>query len=301
MAAAGLAAASWGANGSVPSSLPRVTEYDSLLVSRIDAETVLLGTQHGLFRTSNGGRSWTPAGLHQEAVTSLSQVGRTIIAAGDGLLTLSADGGKTWRRLHPGGLPNEDVAALGSDHSTIYVGLRGAGLYRSSDRGETFRPVSFMVGPAIRALALTSTRIIAGDVDSGVYLSPNGREWLHTAKGMIMGACCRRRGSRAGSRGGLGDRAVERRGPLMAHRSPFTRHVRRRSGLQHLQLLCGSDDLDAMSLLRRALNAPGQRHLLVLYVVRYGLRLRAHRDRRTYLQLRNRGAHAHASCMTQRR
>lgn len=187
VAAAGLAAASWGANGSVPSSLPRVTEYDSLLVSRIDAETVLLGTQHGLFRTSNGGRSWTPAGLHQEAVTSLSQVGRTIIAAGDGLLTLSADGGKTWRRLHPGGLPNEDVAALGSDHSTIYVVLRGAGLYRSSDRGETFRPVSFMVGPAIRALALTSTRIIAGDVDSGVYLSPNGREWLHTAKGMIMG------------------------------------------------------------------------------------------------------------------
>src|SRR6478672_6761557 len=83
----GLPGASWGTNGSVlfgrpaavPSSLPRVTEYDSLLVSRIDPGTVLLGTQHGLFRTTNGGRSWTAAGLHQEAVTSLSQVGRTII------------------------------------------------------------------------------------------------------------------------------------------------------------------------------------------------------------------------------
>jgi photosystem II stability/assembly factor-like uncharacterized protein len=190
-----LTCASWGANGSVsvgrpgvaPSSLPRVTEYDSLLVSRIDPGTVLLGTQRGLFRTTNGGRSWTPAGLHQEAVTSLSQAGRTIIAAGDHLLALSADGGKTWRRLHPGGLPNEDVAALGSDRSTIYVVLGGAGLYRSSDRGRTFRPVSFTVGPAIRALALTSSRIIAGDVVSGVYLSRNGREWLHTARGMIMG------------------------------------------------------------------------------------------------------------------
>jgi photosynthesis system II assembly factor YCF48-like protein len=194
-AVVGLPGASWGANGAVrfdrpaaaPSSLPRVTEYDSLLVSRIDPGIVLLGTQRGLFRTTNGGRSWTPAGLRQEAVTSLSRVGPTIIAAGDDLLTLSTDGGKTWRRLHPRGLPNEDVVALGSDHYTIYVVLRGAGLYRSSDRGQTFRPVSFAVGPAIRALALTSSRIIAGDVVSGVYLSRNGREWLHTARGMIMG------------------------------------------------------------------------------------------------------------------
>jgi photosystem II stability/assembly factor-like uncharacterized protein len=194
MALLGLPGASWGANGSklfdgaaTPSSLPRVTEYDSLLVSTIDPDAVLLGTQHGLFRTTNGGRSWTPAGLHQEAVTSLSQVGQTIIAAGNDLLALSVDGGKTWRRLHPRGLPNDDVAALGSAHSTIYLVIRGAGLYRSSDRGRTFRPVSFMVGPAIRALGLTSSRIIAGDVVSGVYLSPNGRDWLHTADGMIMG------------------------------------------------------------------------------------------------------------------
>jgi photosystem II stability/assembly factor-like uncharacterized protein len=194
-AAVGLPGVGWGANGSVrfnrpveaPTSLPRVTAYDSLLVSRTDPGTVLLGTQHGLFRTTNGGRSWTPAGLSRDAVTSLGQVGDTIIAAGDDLFASSADGGATWRPLHARGLPNEDVAALGSDHSTIYVVLRGAGLYRSSDRGRTFRPVSFMVGPAIRALALTSGRIIAGDVVSGVYLSPNGRDWLHTARGMIMG------------------------------------------------------------------------------------------------------------------
>src|SRR5215831_17229597 len=81
-AAAGLPAVSWGATGSrllgrtaTPGSLPRVTEYDSLLVSRSDPGTVLLGTQHGLFRTTNGGRSWTPAGLREEAVTSLGQSG----------------------------------------------------------------------------------------------------------------------------------------------------------------------------------------------------------------------------------
>src|SRR5262249_4919389 len=95
------------------------------------------------------------------------------------------------RRLHPRGLPNEEVAALGSDHSTIYVVLRGAGLYRSIDRGRTFRPVSLMVGPAIRALALTSSRIIAGDVVSGVYLSLDGRKRLATGTGMIMALAVR--------------------------------------------------------------------------------------------------------------
>src|SRR5262249_26798632 len=148
-AVAGLPAASWGATGArsfdrpaTPSSLPRVTEYDSLLVSTSDPGTVLLGTEHGLFRTTNGGRSWTPGVFREEAGTSLGRVDQAIVAAGDDLFALSADGGMTWRRLHPRGLPNEEVAALGSDHSTIYVVLRGAGLYRSIDRGRTFRPVS---------------------------------------------------------------------------------------------------------------------------------------------------------------
>jgi len=196
VAAAVLPAASWGTDGArrldrpatAPDTLPRVTEYDSLLVSRDDPSTVLLGTQHGLFRSTNGGRSWTSAGLRAKAVTSLGQIGSVIVAAGDDLFASSSDGGRTWRRLHPVGLPNEDVAALGTDRMTIDVVLRGAGLYRSTDRGRTFRQVSFMVGPAIRALALLSSRIIAGDVVSGVYVSRDGgSRWLHTATGKIMG------------------------------------------------------------------------------------------------------------------
>jgi photosystem II stability/assembly factor-like uncharacterized protein len=167
-------------------SLPRVTEYDALLVSTSDSSRILLGTQHGLFGTTDGGRTWTEAGLRGASVTSLAQIDHTILAGGRGFLASSGNGGKTWQRLHPSGLPNEQIDAIGSESSTVYVALAGAGLYRSTDLGRTFRSISLAVGPAIRALAVTSKQIIAGDVATGVYLSPNGQDWLHTARGMIM-------------------------------------------------------------------------------------------------------------------
>jgi photosystem II stability/assembly factor-like uncharacterized protein len=169
-------------------SLPTVTEYDSLLVSTTDPSMIFLGTQHGLFESVDGGRSWNPAGLDGEAVTSLSQIGKTILAGGDGLFASSTNEGETWQHLHPRGLPSEQIDALAadSDRSIVYVAVVGWGLYRSTDRARSFRAVSHLVGPAIRALALTAKHILAGDVANGVYVSSNGLEWQHTAHGMVM-------------------------------------------------------------------------------------------------------------------
>jgi photosystem II stability/assembly factor-like uncharacterized protein len=169
---------------------PPSTEYDALLVARADSSTVLLGTQHGLFRTTNGGQTWRPSGFGRVAVTSLAQTGRAILAGGRGLLAISRDGGRTWRSLHPRGLPDEEIDALTVDAarpSTVYVVLGTGGLYRSTDRARSFTLVSEQVGPAIRALAVGSGGVLAGDVTSGIYLSKNGRSWRHTAGGMVMG------------------------------------------------------------------------------------------------------------------
>jgi photosystem II stability/assembly factor-like uncharacterized protein len=169
---------------------PPSTEYDALLVSRADSSTLLLGTQHGLFRTTNGGQTWRPSGFGRVAVTSLAQTGRAILAGGRGLLAISRDGGRTWRRLHPQGLPDEEIEALTVDAarpSSVYVVLGIGGLYRSTDRATSFTLVSEQVGPAIRALAVGSDGVLAGDVTSGIYLSKNGRAWRHTAGGMVMG------------------------------------------------------------------------------------------------------------------
>jgi photosystem II stability/assembly factor-like uncharacterized protein len=169
--------------------LPPVTRYDSLLVSQADPNTIFLGTQRGLFLSVDGGKRWKPDGLRGEPVTSLSQVGSSMLAAGKGLLAESADGGKVWRRLKPQGLPNEQIDALtagSGGSSTVYVVIAPGGLYRSSDGARSFEPVWPLVGPAIKALALTPQHIIAGDVVGGVFVSANGQKWAHTAGGMVM-------------------------------------------------------------------------------------------------------------------
>jgi photosystem II stability/assembly factor-like uncharacterized protein len=167
----------------------RTTEYDALLVSPTNPNHVLLGTEHGLFVTANGGRGWKPAGLEGASVTVLVRAGASIIAGGKGLLARSDNGGKSWVRLHPSGLPDEQIGALAANPrrpSEIYVVLDTFGLFRSIDGMHSFRLVSLMVGPAIKALAVTPNTLLAGGVTDGVFLSSNGKTWRHTAGGMVM-------------------------------------------------------------------------------------------------------------------
>jgi photosystem II stability/assembly factor-like uncharacterized protein len=169
---------------------PYATEYDSLLVSPTNPSDVLLGTQHGLLATRDGGRTWRRVSLDGYEVAGLVRAGASIVASGKDLLAKSVDGGRTWVRLHPRGLPNNNISAVASDPahaSRVYVVLVGFGLYRSVDNLRSFRPVSFGVGPAIKSLAETPDNILAGDVTSGIYLSSNGRIWRQSAGGMVMG------------------------------------------------------------------------------------------------------------------
>ena len=190
--AIGLVASAWAAAG-VPASraaaAPPATEFDALSVSPANSSDVLLGTERGIFRTTDGGRSWEPAGLPHQAITSLVRDGKTIFAGGKTLFASSTDGGATWRTLHPQGLPTEDISALATDPghpTTLYVVLGSGGLYRSKGTTGSFELVSREVGPAIRSIATTRKEILAGDIASGVYRSRTGTTWRQTAGGSVM-------------------------------------------------------------------------------------------------------------------
>jgi photosystem II stability/assembly factor-like uncharacterized protein len=168
---------------------PPTTEFDALLVSKADAAHLLLGTQRGLYRTTNGGLSWTRSGFGGEQVTSLAQSGRAIFAGGNGLLAVSTDGGTSWTRLHPRGLPDDQVVSLAVDPAqpaVMYLVLGSGGLYRSTDRARGFALVSRQVGPGIRSLAVGPAGVVAGDVVNGIYVSANGHIWRRAAGGMVM-------------------------------------------------------------------------------------------------------------------
>jgi hypothetical protein len=64
LAAGGAYLALGGGSTGTREGLPQTPDYHSLLVASADAQTLLLGTHNGLYRSADGGRTWnayTPA------------------------------------------------------------------------------------------------------------------------------------------------------------------------------------------------------------------------------------------------
>jgi photosystem II stability/assembly factor-like uncharacterized protein len=172
-------------------SVPRAGDYHALLVLRGDPATMLLGTHQGVYRSTDGGRSWRLAGLAGEDAMNLVQVRGAILMGGHDVFAVSLDGGRTWRATQPAGLPSLDVHGLAVDPANprvVYAQIAMTGLYRSTDGGRSFHVVSRDVNGPMMSVAVTPAgKLIVGDMTRGIYLSTTGRRWLHTATGMVMG------------------------------------------------------------------------------------------------------------------
>jgi hypothetical protein len=180
--------------------VPYAPWYWTMVVSPTDPNVVVLGTSNGLYRSSDGAKTWHPTGPGGVNTTSLVQAGNSIYVGGvpgpnpvirkgagrtapDGpaMLAVSTDGGKFWRLLHPSGLPNITVQALAVDPAnsrSLYALLNTGRLYRSTDGARSFQLVSTKIGAAPWALAITQGgQFVAGDMDRGGFFSTNGKAW----------------------------------------------------------------------------------------------------------------------------
>ncbi len=175
-------------------SLPRAPDYHSLLVSPADARDVLLGTHDGLFRSRDGGRTWTKYSLGGKDAMNLARAGGlTVWAAGHNVLARSTDGGVTWRDIRPRGLPHLDLHGFAVDPRsslTLYAAVAGEGLYRSRDGGASFSPVSRAVGDSVFGLAvLGDGTILAADAQRRLVLASRdgGKTWAGTVRAEVRG------------------------------------------------------------------------------------------------------------------
>jgi hypothetical protein len=205
--AAGIGLVTLLAPAAAEAAVPASKWYWSLTVPSSNANVLLLGTGHGLYRSSNGGRSWQatgPAGLN---ATSIAQSGSTIFVAGVSQSRLAAptivthgeylvgpgravfaessDAGSTWRRISPKGLPAVTVQALAVDPANdqvVYAVLSNGAVYRSTDGGGSFGLVSRKVGGTPWTLAITAGgRLVAGDMTTGAYSSSDGVAWQRSS------------------------------------------------------------------------------------------------------------------------
>ena len=182
--------------------LPRTSDYHSLLVAPNDPRRLLLGTHQGLFRSSDGGRTWAKAGLSGNDAMNLARPsGEMLWAAGHNVLAKSTDGGATWADVRPAGLPSLDIHGFAVDHrhpGRLYAAVAGEGLYRSRNNGRSFSLLSAEVGGAVFGLGiLPDGSILAGDLKQGLLVSSNeGRTWRLALHEQVLGLAINPRDSK---------------------------------------------------------------------------------------------------------
>ncbi len=182
-----------GDSSNTSAGLPNTPDYHSLLVNPSDPQKLVLGTHTGLYVSSDGGRSWRFDALAGNDAMNLARpAGDIIWLAGHNVFKKSTDGGLTWTDVRPSGLPSLDIHGFAVDPrnpKALYAAVAGRGLYRSSDGGGSFLPVSTQVGGNVMALAvMPDGRILAGDMQQGLLESPNGgKDWKQALRVQLMG------------------------------------------------------------------------------------------------------------------
>ena len=163
-------------------------------VSPDDASVVLAGTLNvpvpaGIYRSTDGGHTWSRADVELPADTSVASIrfdpqdGNRVLAAdgGVGNLFISEDGGQSWRQessINQVLTPNSGIGRLFArveDGVTVfYAGTRYDGVVRSSDGGLSWAWYGEgLTGSALRVRAF-------GDKDGALYAGTHDGVWRLT-------------------------------------------------------------------------------------------------------------------------
>jgi len=158
-------------------------------------EIMFAATTNGVFISRNGGRAWRATELVTDddpvdvlAVSPAFSEDETVFAGTEGgALWVSTDGGRTWDHLAEQlGDGPVNCLWLAPDYaaSGIMVAGVGSGLYRSTDRGETWTLVANLPD-VILTLAGDDHVVLAGLHNVGIYRScDGGQTWVPSATGI---------------------------------------------------------------------------------------------------------------------
>jgi len=136
---------------------------------------VFAGSDSGVFRSNDSGKTWSKAGGAAWACNSLAANGTGIYGGTLGSLYFSPDSAKTWSQEFSGmGGTTNAIAAKGN---TILAANRSA-IMRSQDYGASWYSVLVIQYLGVRAFTFSGSNIFAGSSSYGLFRSSDsGSTW----------------------------------------------------------------------------------------------------------------------------
>ncbi|MBI3873015.1 MAG: hypothetical protein HY304_08085 [candidate division Zixibacteria bacterium] len=156
------------------------------------ATVVYAGTGNGVFKTTNGGTSWSnmngasiPFSTSMRSLEVSPSATSTVLAGTDvDYLYRSTNGGTNWTHVATAaGFHANDafIRTIDFDPTTsgrVYAGCDSGHVYASSDNGATWSPLtSLLTTHSVRAIRIdpaSSTRLFAATFGGGVFVSGDG-------------------------------------------------------------------------------------------------------------------------------
>jgi photosystem II stability/assembly factor-like uncharacterized protein len=158
----------------------------------------------GIYRTTNGGASWTPLNgsgggeLGCKVVRTITRSGATTLYAGTACrynsgMYVSNDSGATWARMATATLPDDvRVYSVFLSGSVMLISTFDHGIFRSTDTGATFAPANTGLGGlsvfSVTTNAAGTAGLVAYVHGYGVYRSTDtGANWTPSNTGLPAG------------------------------------------------------------------------------------------------------------------
>lgn len=173
-------------------SRPVSSDVEALVTDPQTSGTLYAAAGSGLFKSVDGGESWAETGGGSTFAVDFSTTPHTIYSIvyplGRYRAVRSTDGGQTWSDMALPTSGSADLLVVDQRRpSTLYVGARGQGIFKSTDHGDTWRGVSKgLPGRRINALAVDprNSRMVYA-AGGGLFRSKDGGASWH-ASGLPM-------------------------------------------------------------------------------------------------------------------
>lgn len=168
-------------SGPAPWARLRTSDVHSLAFVGDGTDQLLFGHHGGLLQTGDGGRTWLPLPVGDDAMSTVPAADGSIVIAGHEVFRASHDGGQTWAPI-ASDLPSLDIHGFTRDpadpaHMWAYLAI--GGLWESVDFGSHWERVrEDNVGYPLAVRHGDTTNLLGVDLSGLVSSTDGGRSWV---------------------------------------------------------------------------------------------------------------------------